>query len=158
VAACTHRVVEVEPAHTRLDDGVRAVLVDLEDAVHPAEADYHGALQPRRRAAVAVVHPGRVRPDGDPAFVRDPDDLLDLLDGLGHDDRGCEVVVPGRERERVAELREVALGREHAIGAQRRGESLDGAVEVALRHAWGKKPGPVAYLCHVLTSRELSAT
>ena len=85
VPARLDRLVEVEPAHARLDDRVRALVVDLEHAVHPAETDDHGALHARRGAAVAVVPAGPVRPQRNLVLVRDPHDLLDLLDGLRHE-------------------------------------------------------------------------
>ena len=61
VAARLDRLVEIEPAHARLDHRVAALLVDLEHAVHPPEAHDHRALDPRRGPAVAVVAAGAVR-------------------------------------------------------------------------------------------------
>ena len=48
VPARADGVVQVEPADAGLDDGVRAVLVDLEDAVHPARLTI---TEPFRRGA-----------------------------------------------------------------------------------------------------------
>jgi hypothetical protein len=50
VPAGLDRVVEVEPADARLDDGVGAFLVDLEHAVHLPQAEDDRAVQARRRA------------------------------------------------------------------------------------------------------------
>ena len=55
MAAVTQRRAEIEPLHARLDHGVAELLVDLEDAVHPAQVHHHRALHSRRAAAVAVV-------------------------------------------------------------------------------------------------------
>ena len=103
VAARLDRVVEVEPADARLDDGVGELLVDLEHPVHVPQADDHRPVHARRRAAVAVVLARAVRPERDPMLVRDPDDRLDLLDRRRHDDRRRGVVGPRLVLERVAE-------------------------------------------------------
>jgi hypothetical protein len=87
VAAGLDRVVEVEPADAGLDDAVGELLVDLEHSVHVPERDDHRAFEARRGPAVAVVHPAAVRPERDPALVRDPDDRLHLLDRRGHHHR-----------------------------------------------------------------------
>ncbi len=119
------RLVEVEPADARLDDGVRAVLVDLEHAVHPPQAHEHGPVEARRRAAVAVVHPRRMRPERYRMLVRDPHDRLDLLDRLRHERRRGRVVVPRRERERVAERAELVVAGDHGVGAEGRAERVE---------------------------------
>ena len=119
------RVVEVEPADARLDDGVRAVLVDLEHAVHPPQAHEHGPVEARRGSAVAVVHPRRVCPERDRVLVRDPHDRLDLLDRLRHQRRRGRVVVPRREREWVSERAELVLAGDHRVGAKRRAECVE---------------------------------
>ena len=133
VAARAERVVEVEPADARLDDGKRAVLVDLEHAVHLAKAHDHGSLQAGRRASVAVVHARRVCPERNLVLVRDPHDLLDLVDRLRHEHRRRRVVVRCRERERVAELAELVLTRDHRLGAESRAEGLERERETLLR-------------------------
>ena len=82
-------------------------------------------------------------------LVRDPHDRLDLLDRLRHDDRGGRVVVPGRERERVAELVEVLLRGQHPLGAKSRRELLYGTLEIRLRHSRRQRVCPsVAKLRH----------
>ena len=124
VPAGLNGVVEVEPAHTGLDDGVRGLLVDLEHPVHPAQAEDHGALEARRRAAVAVVHARRMRPERHLVLVRHPHDLLDLLHRLRHQHRRGGVVVPRRERERVAEVAQLVLAGQHRVGGERRPEGV----------------------------------
>ena len=135
VTARLQRVVEVEPAHAGLDDGVAELLVDLEDAVHVAQADRHRAADARRGPAVAVVAPGRVRPHRDRVAVGDPHDLLDLLGRLRHhDDRGrVRVVVRGPER--IAELADRGVLRDHGLVAQRGAELLQRGVERPLGQA-----------------------
>jgi hypothetical protein len=56
--------------------------------------------------------------------VGDPNDLLDLLDGLGHHHGRGRVVVPGREREGVAELAQIVLGGEQGVGPDDAAELL----------------------------------
>jgi hypothetical protein len=130
VAARLDRLVEVEPAHAGLDDRVAELLVDLQHAVHVAQADDHRAANPRRRAAVAVVAPGAVRPQRNATLVGDADDRLDLLDRGGHQHRRRRVLVPRRELERVAELAQVLVGGQDLGRAERRGEVVDRAGEV----------------------------
>ena len=125
VPAGLDRLVEVEPAHARLDDRVRELLVDLEHAVHPPQAEDDRAADARRRPAVAVVAAGRVRPERGLVQVGDAHDLLDLLDRLGHDDRRGGVVVPGLEGERVAELAEARLVGEDVLRADGCGEAVE---------------------------------
>jgi hypothetical protein len=142
VSARAQRVVEVEPADARLDDGVRAGFVDLEHTVQLAQAHDQRPSETWRGAAVAVVHPRRVRPERDPVLVRDPHDLLDLLDRLGHEHGGRRVVVPRRERERVAELAELVLAGDHRLGAESRAERVQREREALLRQV-GRERG-----CH----------
>ena len=66
VPAGPDRVVEVEPAHAGLDDRIRALLVDLEHAIHVAEADDDRSAHAWRRAAVAVVAALTMRPERAP--------------------------------------------------------------------------------------------
>ncbi len=49
MAARDDRVVEVEPAHARLDDGVGELLVDLQDPVHVAQAHDGASRRPAER-------------------------------------------------------------------------------------------------------------
>ncbi|WP_416979837.1 hypothetical protein [Streptomyces sp. T028] len=46
-AARSYGVVQVEPGHARLDDGVGEFRVDLQDAVHLLEADLDRAAHAR---------------------------------------------------------------------------------------------------------------
>jgi hypothetical protein len=131
VAAGLDRLVEVEPAHARFDDGVPQLLVDLEHAVHPSQAQDDRAAHSRRRAAVPVVAASAMRPERDLVLVRDPHDLLDLLDRLGHDHRRGGVVVPALVGKRVAKLAQVGLVGEHAVGTDGGGEAVERAGEVA---------------------------
>ena len=133
VAAGPDRVVEVEPAHPGLDDGIGALLVDLEHAIHVAEADDHRPAHARRRAAVAVVAALAVRPERHLVLVRDPQDLLDLLDRRRHDDGRGGVVVPARVGERIAELRELRLRGQHGGRAEGCDEAVEGGRERLLR-------------------------
>jgi hypothetical protein len=130
VATGLERLVEVEPAHARLDDRVAELLVDLEHAVHVAQAHDHRAAHARGRAAVAVVAAGAVRPQRDALLVGDPHDRLDLLDRRGHDDRRRRVVVRRGVLERIAELVQVRVGREHLVHAERDREGVDRAREL----------------------------
>jgi hypothetical protein len=141
VAAGRDRLVEVEPAHARLYDRVPELLVDLEDAVHVAQADDDRAAHPRRRSAVAVVAPRPVRPQRDAVLVGEPHDRLDLLDRRRHDDRRRRVLLPRRVLERVAELAQVLVGGQHLVRAERRGERVDRAGELALGQTRRQRPG-----------------
>ena len=111
VTAGLDRLVQVEPAHAGLDDGVPELLVDLEHAVHLPQAHEHRSLHARRGAAVPVVAAGRVRPQRHAVPGGDADDLLHLLDRRRHHDRRAGVVVPRRVLERVAELLQVVRRR-----------------------------------------------
>jgi hypothetical protein len=66
-----------------------------------------------------------VRPQLELVPVGDPHDLLDLLDRLGHDDGRGRVVVPGRVRERVAELAQLLVRGEDGAGAERAGKLVE---------------------------------
>ena len=134
VAARLDRLVQVEPAHARLDDRIPELLVDLEHAVHPPQAHEHRSLHARRRAAVPVVASGRVRPQRHAVPRGDADDLLHLLDRRRHHDRRAGVVVPRRVLERVAELAQVVLRREHALRTEERLEVAERRREGACRN------------------------
>ncbi len=136
VAAGLDRLVEVEPADTGLDDRVGGLLVDLEHAVHAPQADDHGAADPRRGAAVTVVAALPDRPERHLVLVRHPDDLLNLLDRLRHDHRGGRVLVPGRIRERVAELPQLVFTGEDVLGSDGGGKALEGPCQLLLRNTW----------------------
>src|SRR5581483_1033719 len=140
------RLVQVEPADARLDDRGGELLVDLEHAVHPPEVDDDRAADARRGAAVAVVPAHAGHPQRQPALVGDADDRLDLLDRLRLDDRGGVVVVPALEPERVAELAQVLLGREHVLRADDPGELLQRGRERPLRELGRQRDG------HAITS------
>ena len=102
VAGLLDRVVEVEPAHARLDERIAELAVELEHAVHPAQADDDGAGEQRPGAAVAVVAAGRARPQRHAVLGRDPHDRLHLLD---------RVRAAPRRRERGAPSRAARTGR-----------------------------------------------
>ncbi len=140
VPAGLDRLVEVEPAHAGLHDGVGALLVDLEHAVHPPQAHDHRAAHARSRPAVAVVAAGPVRPQRHAVLVGQPHDRLDLLDARRHHHRRGRVVVPRRVRERVAELAQVGLAGQDLLGAERGGERVDGAREPRLVDARRQRP------------------
>jgi hypothetical protein len=127
VVAGLDGLVEVEPAHARLDHRIAEILVDLEDAVHVAQAHDHRAAHARRRAAVAVVAPGAVRPQRHLVLVGDAHDLLDLLHRGRHDHGGRRVRVPRGVLEGVAELAQVGVGGQHLVGAEGGRERVDGA-------------------------------
>ncbi len=133
VAAGPDRVVEVEPAHARLDHRVRAPLVDLEHAVHVAQAHDHRAAHARSRPAVAVVSPLAVRPERHPVLVGDAQHLLDLLHARRHHDGRGGVLVPGRVRERITELGEVCGRRQHPRRPERGGEPVECGRECLVR-------------------------
>src|SRR3546814_6760098 len=53
------------------------------DTLFPYTTLFRSAAHPRRRSAIAVVPPLRGGPDRDLVRIRDADDRLDLLDGVG---------------------------------------------------------------------------
>src|SRR5262249_18705281 len=146
------RVVEVEPADAGLDDRVAELLVDLEHAVHPTEVDDDRPAYPRRRAPVAVVLPDARHPERHLVLVRDPHDRLDLLDRLRLHDRRRLVVVPPAVPEWVPELAHRLLVGQYVLGADRRGERLEGSCEYLFgergweRHRHGDTSGELCGL------------
>ena len=74
VPAGLDRVVQVEPAHARLHDGVAELLVDLQDAVHVPEREHHRAAHLGRSPPVAVVLAAADGPQRDAILVGDPND------------------------------------------------------------------------------------
>jgi hypothetical protein len=128
VAVGLEVLVDVEEPHARLDDGVRALLVDLEDAVHARELDDHRARDARRGAAVGVVLAARDGPQRHAQLVRHPDDRLHLVDG-GRRDHGTGGELGGvPEGVGIEELGGVLGGRADGVGAQEGLEAPDGVV------------------------------
>ena len=133
------RVVEVEKPDARLDDGVRALLVDLEHAIHVAQAPRSPSRSTRGAGpAIAVVAALAVRPQRHLVLVRATrQDRLDLLDRGRHHDGRRGVVVPGRVRERIAEFERVPPRRSAPRRLQRAATNPSRAAEAPFATAPG---------------------
>ena len=139
--AALDRLVEVHPADAGLDDRVRQVLVDLQDAVHPAEPQLDRAAHARRRAAVAVVAALGVRPDGHVELVGDAHDRPDLLGRRGlHDGRRGERLI-ARDPVRVAELVDACVVDDDAVVTDDLAQARDGVVGKRRRALGGEEVG-----------------
>ena len=80
--------VQVEVGHARLDDGVVALVVDLDDAVHALEIEHDAAGEVGCGTAVAEVAAGRDRIDRDAIAVRRAHDRLDFIHVVRRDRGG----------------------------------------------------------------------
>ena len=135
VAAGLDRVVQVEPAHAGLDDGVAELLVDLQDPVHVPERQHHRAAHLRRGTAVAVVLAAADGPQRDAVLVGDPNDRLDVLDARRADDAGRDVRGGAGDLEGILEvLQGLGIGGDLVL-ADRGGERRERPFEVDLGDA-----------------------
>ncbi len=117
-------VVQVEEAHTRLDERVCELLVHLQHLIHLPQADEDRPAHTRRGAAVRVVPALPERPQRNAELVCDSHDGLHILDRpRRHHGRGGVLIGPD-EVVRVPVLAQVIFGGEDRIRAQSLDEGL----------------------------------
>ena len=94
--------VQLEEADSGFDDAVAELLVDFQDAVHPAQVQHHRARHARRGAAIAQVLAAGNRPQRQLVFI-------------GHAQHGLKLLDAGR---RDGGRRRVSIARTDGIGIE----------------------------------------
>jgi hypothetical protein len=121
---------EIEESDAGLDDAVTLRLVDLDDAVHPAQVEHHRARHARRGTAIAEVLAARDRPQRNAKLVCDFQDALDLRHVRGsHRRRRCMARLFAR-RVGVDIGVAVLIGGQHPFPADDAGEGGQRLVEL----------------------------
>ena len=126
--------VKLEEADARLDHGIAQRFVDLDDSVHAFEVENDGALEPRCRAAIAMVLAAGDRPERDPVLARHGENVLDLLDGGWRNRRGSGVIHRIARSEGIEISLEIFLRAENPLLADDIGKGVEGFIEAPLGH------------------------